>query len=202
MTTTPTTGILHCGTSYHLRTLADPRVAERVDRELYLPRLESAGLADLDVLVVCDRVHPGLLRRHADELLDVARRGGTLVVFGEVHAERWVPGLRWEPRPTNFWWWRTGEDPGIRPRSPEHALWRRLQHRDVTWHFHGLLHPPRGATVLAALEENGGDSGSILYEDRVTTRGASSSRRWIRPITTAATSCRRQHDSFTACWTG
>ncbi|MDQ4025806.1 MAG: hypothetical protein M3217_10015 [Actinomycetota bacterium] len=171
MTRTPMTGIIHCGTSYHLRTLADPRVADRVDRELYLPRLTSAALAGLDVLVVCDRVHPGLLQRHADELLDVARRGGTLVVLGEVHAEHWIPGLRWEPRPTNFWWWRTGEDPGIRPRSPEHPLWRSLEHRDVTWHFHGLLHPPSGVTVLAAVEENGRDSGSILYEDRVTTRG-------------------------------
>lgn len=171
MTTTRTLGILHGGASYHLRTLADPRVGDRVDRVLYLPELITRALDELDVLLVCDRVHPDLLQRRADAVLDVARRGGTIVVLGEVHAERWIPGLRWEPRPTNFWWWRTGEDPGIRPRNPEHSLWRSLQHRDVTWHFHGLLHPPRGATVLAAVEENGRDSGSILYEDRVSTAG-------------------------------
>ncbi len=171
MLSRPRIGVLHGGASYHLRTLADPRVARHVDQPLYLPDLEPAALDGIDVLLVCDRVHPELLRRRAVDVLGVARRGGTLAVLGEVHAERWIPGLSLEPRPTNFLWWRTGDDPGIRPRSPEHPLWSRLRARDVTWHFHGLLHPPPGATPLVVVEEDGRDAGAILYEDRATTRG-------------------------------
>ncbi len=164
-------GILHGGASYHLRTLQDKRVATIVDRALYLPELAPGTLDSLDVLVVCDRVHPGLLARHADDVLGVARRCGTVAVLGEVHAERWVPGLRFDPRPTNFWWWRTGEDPGIRTRAPGHAIWKHLTTSDVTWHFHGLLHPPPDATALVTFEQDGRETGTLLYEDAATLAG-------------------------------
>jgi hypothetical protein len=172
---TARTGLLHGGASYHLVTLADPTVAAHRARPFYLPDLDDpavcAALAGLDVLVVFDRLHPDLVRRHADALLAVARRGGTLLVLGEVGAHTWLPGLSWTPRPTNFWWWRTGEDPGIHQHHPEHPIWRHLAGGDVVWHYHGLLHPPPGVTPLASVRDHGADAGSILYEDRTSTSG-------------------------------
>jgi len=83
----------------------------------------------------------------------------------------WLPGVDWTPRPTNFWWWRTGDDPGIRVHTPEHPIWHHLGSKDVVWHYHGLLHPPLGVTPLASVDEAGATAGLILYEDQVSTPG-------------------------------
>jgi hypothetical protein len=164
-------GIVHGGSSYHLVTLADPIVARHEPRAVYLPDLDTAALAGLDTVVVADRVHPGILRDRADVLLSFARAGGTLVVFGEVDAHTWLPQVAWSPRTTNFWWWRTGEDPGVRARLPQHPIWAHLDAPAVTWHYHGLFTPPPGADVLVAVEEDGSDAGAVLFDDTVTTPG-------------------------------
>lgn len=165
-------GVIDGGTSYHGFALQDPGLRAFFTRILYLPELTGADLDDLKVLVVADRLHPGLLRRRAGALLAFAERGGTLVVLGEVEAHTWLPGARWEYRPTNFWWWlQSGADPGVRVRNPDHGLFRYLDPRDATWHYHGLFHPPRGATPLLVVEEQGCEAGAILYEDRVSSAG-------------------------------
>lgn len=123
----PVIGVLEGGTSYHRFALADPGVARRVGRVLYLPELHWQDLDGLRALVVADWLHPGLLRQHAGLLLDFAARGGWLVVLGQVEAHTWVPGARWEPRPTNFWWWlEPGADPGVRACHPGYPLFRQL----------------------------------------------------------------------------
>jgi hypothetical protein len=168
-------GLLHGGASYHLRTLADPVVAAYRAEPLYLPDLSEPAVRErldaVDTLVVFDRLHPDLVRRHAGALLSVAHRGGTLVVLGKVDAHAWLPGLEFSDRPTNFWWWRTGEDPGIHRQHPEHPIWTCLDERDVVWHYHGLLHPGPGVTPLASVTEAGAPAGLILYDDRVSTPG-------------------------------
>lgn len=181
--TAPRIGLLHGGASYHLVTLADPVVARHVTDPLYLPDLadpENAdpehpdgarALTELDALVVADRLHPELVVRCAPALLAAAARGTRLVVLGEVDAHAWLPGAEWTPRPTNFWWWRTGEDPGIRVHHPEHPIWAHLGAGDVTWHHHGVLHPPPGAVSLATVDEGGERIGTILYTDDVSTAG-------------------------------
>ncbi|WP_335934957.1 hypothetical protein [Streptomyces sp. PTD5-9] len=88
-----------------------------------------------------------------------------------------IPGLR-GPRPaeTNFWWWRTpGGDNGVRRAAHGHEAWDHLTERAVRRHYHGLLEPPAGATVLACAElEQEGDRATrqvLLHEDRVSTPG-------------------------------
>jgi hypothetical protein len=163
-------GLVTGGASYHELTLADPRFSPRFARSLYLPALDSADLDGLEAVVVADRQHPRMLARHASLLLHVAERGDTLVVLGANHAHTWVPGVTWEHRPTNFWWWREGLDPGIRARSLDHSLWRTASVSDLTWHFHGVLHPPPGATPLLVAEDEGKEE-VLLYEDQVSTSG-------------------------------
>lgn len=131
----------------------------------------SSILDDLETLVVADRLHPGLLRHHSAVLWAFVDQGRTLVVLGEVEAHTWLPGTRWETRPTNFWWWLEGADPGVRPCNPNHPLWQFMTMRDVTWHYHGFFYPPPGSTPLVALEEDGQEVGLLLYEDCVSTGG-------------------------------
>jgi len=163
-------GLVGGGASYHERTLADQRFAPYLDRTLYLPSLKEADLDGLDVLVLTDRLHPRLLAQTAPTIVGFAERGGTLVVLGQNDVHRWLSGVGWEPRPTNFWWWREDGDSHIRARHPEHLLWQVATEADLVWHFHGVLHPPGGATPLLVVEEPEGD-GVLLYEDLTSTSG-------------------------------
>lgn len=167
----PRIAFAHTGTSSQLVTLADPALAPYRMQEVYLPDLEPGGLAEVDVLLVADRSHPALLRKHAAEMLAVAERGGVLVVFGENAVHTWLPGVRWDGRETNFWWWRTGEDHGMRCRNLDDPIWRYFSERAVIWHHHGVFQPPPGAVPLIELEEDGRVAGATSYVDRVSTQG-------------------------------
>ncbi len=143
---------------------------------LYLADLADGDLDAFDTVILADRLHPELLRRHTAQILAVAERGGTLVVLGENAAHTWLPGVTWTARPTNFWWWLEGEDPLIRTRSPEHEAWEYLSTKSVIWHHHGLLHTDADVVPLLVSEEpdeNGDlrDAGMMLFEDTVTTPG-------------------------------
>lgn len=170
--TAPRIGYAHTGTSSQLTTLADPALRPYGLRELYLPDAEPTDLVDLDAVIVADRSHLELLAGFADAFLAVAERGGTVVVFGENAAHTWLPGITWEGRPTNFWWWRTGEDHGMRRRSLDHPVWEFFSEPSTIWHHHGFFTPPAGATALVAIEEDGVEVGATTYLDEVTTPGA------------------------------
>lgn len=169
--TKPIIALLHTGTSSQLVTIADPALRPYELRAVYLPDFEPGALDDVDAVIVADRDHPALLREHADEIYAVAERGGLLVVFGENSADSWMPGVAWESRPTNFWWWRTGEDHGMRLRNPDHPIWEYFSEKAMIWHHHGIFRVPEGAVSLVAVEEEGVEVGSTTYYDRVSTAG-------------------------------
>lgn len=167
----PRIALLHTGTGYQLQTISDPALAPYQMSFVYLPDLKQGGLDSFDVVFVADREHPDLLVRNAPDILGVAERGGVLVIFGENAAHRWVPDIDWEPRPTNFWWWRTGEDHGMRKRNLDDPIWAHFTDRAMIWHHHGIFQPPTGAVTLIEVEEDGAEVGATTYIDRVSTRG-------------------------------
>lgn len=167
----PVLAYAHAGSASQLITLGDPALEQYRLRDVYLPDLRPGGLDDVDGLVVADRIHSGLLHRHSDDILGVARRGGVLVIFGENQVQTWLPDVSWEPRPTNFWWWRTGEDHGMRLRSEDDPAWDFFGEGAMIWHHHGILTPPAGAVPLVVVEEEGVEVGATIYVDRVSTPG-------------------------------
>lgn len=167
----PKIALLHTGSGYQLQTIADPALVPYQIEFVYLPDLKPGGLGGFDVVFVADRGHPGLLMTHAEDILGVAERGGVLVIFGENSAHEWVPGISWESRPTNFWWWRTGEDHEMRKRNLDDPAWAHFTDRAMIWHNHGIFQPPSGAVALVAVEEEGDDAGATTYIDRVSTPG-------------------------------
>ncbi|AGI87194.1 hypothetical protein ACFWQ9_00245 [Streptomyces albidoflavus] len=173
----PALGFLHGGSFSQLATLADPAVRLWRPREIYLPDATEADFAGLTTLIVSDRLHLGLLPRVTAWVNGVAERGGTVVVLGENGDCSWVPGLgALTPAEVNFWWWRLPDgDNGVRRAAEDHEAWAHLTPRAVRRHYHGLLTPPPGATVLAYTDhETAGDPATeqvLLYEDRVSTPG-------------------------------
>lgn len=163
---------LHGGSHAHLATLADPALAPYRLGPLHVRTDRPESVRDADVLVVADRLRPDLLTVWAAEIRACLDRGATVIVFGENRVGDWLPGTREQPRPTIFWWWRTGEDHRLRMQNPDHPAWQFFSDRSVVWHYHGVLEPPEGAVSLVDLHaEDGTRDGSVLYVDEHSTPG-------------------------------
>lgn len=166
-------GAFYGGSSAHHRSLHEPKYARWLSRTIYLPELADTDLADLDGLIVPERLHRGLLGAARHQLLELLERGATVVLFGDLsiygaHPQSWLPGVAWEHRPTNFWWWlEPGADSGLVAAAPDHSLFGHLTLADATWHQHGVFRPPPGAETVIATT----DGAAVLYVDRASTPG-------------------------------
>lgn len=161
------------GSSAHHRALNEPKYARWLAGSLYLPELAATDLSSYDGIILPERLHAGLQHAARPRLLDLLARGGIVVLFGDQtvyadHPSGWLPGVHWEHRTTNYWWWREpGATSGLRAHRPDHLLWRRLSLADATWHQHGVFRPPPNAVVLISSD----DGGAVLYVDQVSTPG-------------------------------
>lgn len=158
------------GSAPHHRAITTPKYARHLTGgTVYLPELPDTDLTGLDGLVVPERMHHGLLEAGARRVLDLLDAGGTVITFsGGEPLPEFLPGVQWEHRPTNYWWWlEPGAELGLRTPDPDHSLFRHLGLRDCTWHYHGVLIPPEGAEVLVELPTGE----ALLYVDRVSTAG-------------------------------
>ncbi|MDQ3824986.1 MAG: DUF4159 domain-containing protein [Actinomycetota bacterium] len=158
------------GSSQHHRTFTEPKYAQHLTGGMiYLPELADTDLTEYCGLLIPERLHRGQLDRAADRVLELLDAGGTVIAFsGGEPIPEFLPGVRWQHRPTNFWWWLEPDaDLGVRLGDEDHPLFRRLTLDDCTWHYHGVLHPPEGAQVLVRLTTGE----ALLYVDRVSTRG-------------------------------
>lgn len=158
------------GSAPHHRTFTTPKYAAHLSAgTIYLPDLADTDLTDLSGLIIPERLHRGQLTRAAPRVAELLDAGGTVIAFsGGEPLPEFLPGVCWEHRPTNFWWWlEPGADLGLQCPSPEHGLFEHLTLRDCTWHYHGVLAPPPGAEVLVALPSEE----ALLYVDEVSTPG-------------------------------
>lgn len=156
------------GTYFHHRTLHTPEFAPYFTQTVHVLDLTAAQIADCDCLVLCCNTRADLIARHAPAIAALLDAGNTVVAMGNTHPETWLPQVRWQDSPVNFWWWtEPGADSGLRLAAPEHPLFQHLTLADATWHQHGFFLPPAGAVSL--IDKAG--HGSVLYEDRVSTPG-------------------------------
>lgn len=158
------------GSAQHHRSLTMPKYAKYLTGGLfYLPDLAGTDLTGYDAVLIPERLHRGQLELAADRILELLDVGGTVISFtGGEPLPEFLPGVRWEHRPTNYWWWLEPDaDLGLVSPTPEHSLFDHLRLRDCTWHYHGALDPPAGAEVLLALPTGE----ALLYVDRVSSAG-------------------------------
>lgn len=158
------------GSAHHYRALTQDKYAKYLDGGLlYLPELAEVDLTRYEALLIPERLHRGLLEKAASRILELLDAGGTVVSFsGGEPVPEFLPGVRWKHSPTNYWWWlKRGASLGLGSPAPSHSLFDYLQLSDCTWHYHGVLDPPRGAEVLVTLPSGQ----ALLYVDRVSTAG-------------------------------
>ncbi|WP_196260811.1 hypothetical protein [Pelagibacterium limicola] len=159
---------VHPGTYYHIESLEGPRYGGYFDEFVRPEDLGDVELDDFDVVLVPCRTPADRMAKNSAQLRAYLDKGGTIIATGESDSHLWLPGIRFTPQPTNFWWWLTpGADLGVRIADPNHPLFARLAQRDITWHLHGWFDAPDGAEVLAVND----DGKPILYIDGVTTKG-------------------------------
>ncbi len=160
-------GIIYGGASYHHRAINHPKYRKFFARSIYLPDFAQTNTDDLDGLLIPARLHRDLILGIRPKLEEFLSNGKTVISFGEQPVP-YLPGVRWEHRPTNFWWWREPKgSSGLVLTRPEHDLFRHITLDDATWHYHGVFRPPPDSEVLIATE----DGGAILYIDRASTPG-------------------------------
>lgn len=157
------------GSAAHHRMIHEPKYRRWLGEVAYLPDLAGADLTGCHGMLIPDRCHQGMLDRAAATVLGLLERGGTVVVFsGGEPPPAWLPGVSFERRPTNFWWWlEQGASLGVTTHQPDDSFWQRLSPADVAWHYHGALDPPAGARSLVGLD----DGGSLLYVDETSCPG-------------------------------
>lgn len=159
---------LHGGSHAQLATLADPALAPYDLVPVPLRELARAGasaaLDAADGLLVSDRLRRDLLLQAAPALTGWLDRGRPAVILGENAIGDWLPGFAEEPRPTIFWWWRTGEPHRMSRSTPGHPAHELFSDRALFWHSHGVLRLPAHASSLVDLarEGDGQRDGSIL----------------------------------------
>lgn len=159
---------IHPGAAYHIESLEGPRYAGYFDRLVRPEDLATVDLATFDVVFVPCRTPADRMIEHKERLRAYLDQGGTIIATGETACEAFLPGIRFTPQPTNWWWWlEPGADLGVRIASPGHSLFSHIGEGDITWHLHGWFDPPDGVEVLAV----NGEGRPILYIDEVTTGG-------------------------------
>lgn len=166
-------GALYGGSAAHHRALTEPKYSRWLADRIYLPDVLEVELDGFDGILVPERLHAEKLDAARPQLLSVLERGAMVVMFGDqaVYGRcptGWLPGIDWEHRPTNFWWWLDPDSPSpLRGHHPDHDLWRSLSLPAVTWHHHGVFRAPPNTTTLISTT----DGGAVLYVDQVSTPG-------------------------------
>jgi hypothetical protein len=159
--------VVYDGTPFQHRSLNEPKYRQHIDAIVYLLDLPNVDLTQFDAVVLPDRLHPEKMLENKPQIDEYLDCGGTVIAFGEQQVPL-LPGVTWEYRPTNFWWWLDpNASSGLEVAKPDHSLFRYLTLDDCTWHQHGCFSPPEGVETLLTLE----DGGTIMYLDRVSSNG-------------------------------
>ncbi|WP_430469766.1 hypothetical protein [Thalassospira lucentensis] len=159
--------IIDTGTYYHHRVIHEDRFGHFFDQAIYIRDLCKTDLSAITTLIVPCRTDPAHLVAHRKLFADFLNDGKTVVAMGSTGPDKWLDDINWRFTPTNFWWWKEGGSLNLEIAEPEHSLFDYVKLADATWHHHGLLTPPAGATSLI----NANKAGSIFYDDRVTSPG-------------------------------
>ncbi|PWI24805.1 hypothetical protein DEX24_11690 [Kurthia sibirica] len=151
-----------------MRTYKTGEFAKSISKIIPIRDLATASFSDIDVLIIPSQSNMLFLLAHKQRIFDYEANGGIVVTFGH-QSEEWLPNVKWELRPTNFWWWLEKEPKsGLVLAGNDHDLFKNyLTLADATWHQHGVYWPENDVETLVATD----DGGSVLYIDKTDGKG-------------------------------
>lgn len=156
------------GNYYHHETWHKQPFNQYIDQLIYLPELAETDLTPFDAVIVSCRSNPKFVTPLASKWLDYLNQGGTLVVFADSAVESWLPNIRFHQHEVNYWWWlEKNAKHDIQPKNQHHSLYQYLDHKAMTWHYHGTYTPPQDAEVLLQHP----DGSAVLFDDRASYPG-------------------------------
>lgn len=159
-------GVIYSGTSHHIRSYKTGEFGKYISKIIPVRELATASFDDIDVLIVPSQTNMNAFKPYKHRVQAFADNGGIVVSFGHQN-EQWLD-VKWELRPTNFWWWLEKDaKSGLVLTGGDHDLFRNyLTLADATWHQHGVYWPENAETLVATE-----DGGSVLYIDRHSSKG-------------------------------
>ncbi|MCG8479093.1 MAG: hypothetical protein MI724_08370, partial [Spirochaetales bacterium] len=144
----------YSGTQWQLDLFQFEKYRTLIDRLIYAPQLSREALGPFDVFVVPRESNQELLYIRRNVIRDFLASGGTIVSFGEI-VRPWLPETSWRSGSPRFIYdgknaWDKGylDNQPMTITAPDHPVFRDLDIKDLTWHFHGALVPPKEAATL------------------------------------------------------
>lgn len=152
------------------------KYAEFFDKRVYAADMEDFCFEDYDYVVLASNLNGRFLIPYKEKMLNYLQNGGHIVSLGDSMKE-YLPNIRWQSYPTNFWWWRMeGADMPLyavesldggqtfvkqRERTKE-GLFSKIDVKVAKWHCHGAFYPPvQSESILVnELDE------AIIYKDK------------------------------------
>lgn len=160
-------GVIYSGTSHHIRSYKTGEFGKHISKIIPVREIATASFDDIDVLIVPSQTNMNAFLPYKHRVEEFADQGGIVVSFGHQN-EQWLD-VKWEFRPTNFWWWLEEDaKSGLVLTGGDHDLFKNyITLADATWHQHGVYWPEKGTETLVATD----DGGSVLYIDRTKSKG-------------------------------
>ncbi|MBQ9991195.1 MAG: hypothetical protein IJP31_09705 [Lachnospiraceae bacterium] len=151
------------------------KYADFYNKRVYAADMGDFRFADYDYVVLASNLNAKFLLPYKEEILEYLENGGHIVSLGDSMKE-YLPNIRWQSYPTNFWWWRMeGADMPLyavesndggktfvkQPERTKEGLFSKIDVRVAKWHCHGAFYPPAESESILVNELDE----AIIYKD-------------------------------------
>ncbi|MSN96600.1 hypothetical protein F1B92_05375 [Campylobacter sp. FMV-PI01] len=141
--------IITGGSNYHLNFFKNKNAKYEnfFDKVIYQFDLENEDISKFDYLVIASRCSDEILSKSKEKLNEFTKNGGYIVSLGDSHSS-YLPNIKWNDYPVNFWWWiMPGANMSLFPYE-NHELFKTLDLSDCKWHYHGGYIAPKGSEKI------------------------------------------------------
>lgn len=153
----------------------DGKYSQFYDKRVYVAEMEDFCFEDYDYVVLASNLNARFLIPYKEKIMAYLQNGGHIVSLGDSMKE-YLPNIKWQSYPTNFWWWRIeGADLPLyavesldggktfvkQTKGTKEGLFSKIDVRVAKWHYHGGFYPPAQSQSILVNELDE----AIIYKD-------------------------------------
>ncbi len=151
------------------------KYADFFTTRVYAAEMEDFCFEDYDYVVMASNLNARFLIPYKEKILTYLKNGGHIVSLGDSMKE-YLPNIKWQSYPTNFWWWRMegadlplyavesleeGKGQVKQPERTREGLFGKIDVGVAKWHYHGAFYPPAQSEIILVNELDE----AIIYKD-------------------------------------